>query len=72
MEVINADRLPKSAHLLPDKSLETFDGFYWNWKPVKFRWKHFKDNKIFLSGMEKDNDKIETLALIEKMNTTAS
>ena len=32
----------KSTHLLPDNSLEAFNGFYCTWKPVKFRWKHFK------------------------------
>ena len=32
----------KSAHLLPDNSLEAFNGFCCTWKPVKFRWKHFK------------------------------
>ena len=26
----------KSAHLLPDNSLEAFNGFYCTWKPVKF------------------------------------
>ena len=31
----------KSAHLLPDNSLEAFNGFFCTWKPVKFRWKHF-------------------------------
>ena len=34
----------KSAHLLPDNSLEAFNGFYCTWKPVKFRWKHFQTN----------------------------
>ena len=34
----------KSAHLLPDNSLEALNGFYCTWKPVKFRWKHFSDD----------------------------
>ena len=32
----------KSAHLLPDNSLEVFNGFFCTWKPVKFRWKHYR------------------------------
>ena len=31
----------KSAHLLPENSLDAFNGFYCTWKPVTFRWKHF-------------------------------
>ena len=34
---------PKRAHLLPNKSLETFNGFFWSWKPVKFRCKRFSN-----------------------------
>ena len=30
----------KSAHLLPDNSLEAFNSFCCTWKPVKFQWKH--------------------------------
>ena len=33
----------KSAHLLPDNSLEAFNGFCCTWKLVKFRWKHFRE-----------------------------
>ena len=36
VKVINADRSPKSAHLLPDKSLEIFNGFYWSWNRSSF------------------------------------
>ena len=34
----------KSAHLLPDNSLEAFNGFYCTSKPVKFRRKHFNSS----------------------------
>ena len=37
----------KSAHLLPDNSLEAFNGLYCTWKPVKFRWKHFNHPIVF-------------------------
>ena len=41
----------KSTHLLPDNSREAFNGFYCNWKPVKFRWKHFSD-KTSVTGLQ--------------------
>ena len=31
----------ESTHLLPDNSLEAFNGFFCTRKPIKFRWKHF-------------------------------
>ena len=39
----------KSAHLLPDNSLDAFNGFFCTWKPVKFRWKHFSSYNDLLS-----------------------
>ena len=40
----------KSAHLLPDNSPGAFNGFYCNWKPVEFRWKHFTQFSRFVNS----------------------
>ena len=61
----------KSAHLLPDNSLEAFNGFYCTWKPVKFRWKHFRWedsilfeiddilNEKFCNALSEDNKSLD-------------
>ena len=46
----------KSARLLPDNSLDAFNGFYCTWKPVKFRWKHFGYSSHICYGKRFCND----------------